>query len=118
MGSKSPISNIDTNLYFGNKGIYQANDILRKMGVPEFSKNILAANHARSIADLVIYLASQGKNPCSVIDFYSLDDFMDLPSDKEKVFNLLENSLNHIADNKTKEIVSDWLNKAQSFSYE
>lgn len=118
MGSKSPISNIDTNLYFGNKGIYQANDVLRKMGVPEFSKNILAANHARSIADLVIYLASQGKNPCSVIDFYSLDDFMELPSDKEKVFNLLENSLNHITNNKTKEIVSDWLNKARSFAYE
>ncbi len=118
MGSKSPISTLDTNTYFGNDGIFKVNDILRKMGIPQFSENVWAANHARSIADLVIYLASQGKNPCSVIGFYGFDDFMELPSDKEKAFALLEKSLNHIKEDKTKNIVSDWLDKARHFSYE
>lgn len=118
MGSKSPVSNIDTNNYFGSKGIYKANNTLREMGVPEFSKNILAANHARSIADLVIYFASQGKNPCCMIDFYGFDDFMELPSDKEKVFTLLGSGVDNMTNPKIKQIVLDWLDRARKFSYE
>ena len=88
------------------------------MGVPEFSSNIISANHARSIADLVVYFSLQNKNPCSVIDFYSFDDFMELPSDKEKVFYLLDMAIKNLSDDNAKKIVVEWLNKAKDFDYE
>ena len=118
MGKNSPVCKIDTSKYFGKVGIFKANDALRRMGVPEFSSNIISANHARSIADLVVYFSLQNNNPCSVIDFYSFDDFMELPSDKEKVFYLLDMAIKNLSDDNAKKIVVEWLNKAKDFDYE
>lgn len=43
---------------------------------------------------------------------------MELPSDKEKVFYLLDMAIKNLSDDNAKKIVVEWLNKAKDFDYE
>lgn len=84
----------NTNAYLGNRGVFDASPVLKKMGVP-IHKTIYAANHARAIADMVICKALNDNKPF-IPDMFSLDDFMPALEDKERVYAMLEYALDKL----------------------
>lgn len=89
---------IDTNLYLGEEGIFEATETLQEMGIPKFSSTVYAATHARAIADKVLIEAFLGNffkqtklfNGMTLFDF---DNYMPSDEDKQRVYDLLEPSI-------------------------
>lgn len=96
----------NTNALLGNIGIYDCTQLLEELRIPYQGSAAYAASHARAITDLVLVAVFAGGSPNYVI----LDDWMPRESDKQAVFDLLAQSLNHLThDQRLK--VEDWRTK-------
>lgn len=51
---KDKIALLDTSLYIGEEGRFEASEILQTIGVPTFSPIVYAATYARAITDEII----------------------------------------------------------------
>lgn len=114
---KGKIALLDTNVYLGEEGIFEASEILQTMGVPKFSPTVYAATHARAIADEVIaeaFLAIElkGSKLFRHISLNDLDDYMPEDSDKKRVYELLEKAIKLLPEEQS-EHVKEWLYQAK-----
>lgn len=121
MGDRSPAW-FNTIPFLGHIGIFEASEILSRMGVPKFADQVYAAEHRCTIADSVIAEAFTAKpfNGTKLFRFMQLtdfDDFMSDPEDKQKVYDLLEIALDKLPKAES-EHVSTWLNLAMSKNYD
>jgi hypothetical protein len=80
-GRRTPrIAGIDTeqtDIYFGNYGIRECSEVLRRFGlnIPEQQK-VYTATHIRALLDMVVFSLNKGKIPhhVSVLDLIDSDD--------------------------------------------
>lgn len=112
MGLKNTGYSIDTSRFFGDKGIFLANKILKDMGIPEFAKKIYASSHARTFADLVIIGIKKGK-PLNFFEIQDFDDFMHSDENKQKTYHLLREAKNLNALEKIQ--IENWIKKTQTY---
>lgn len=114
---KGKFSLIDTNLYLGEEGIFEASKTLQAMRIPKFSSTVYAATHARAIADEVLKDAFLGNsfektklfNGMTLFDF---DDYMPSNEDKQRVYDLLEPSIALLPAEQAS-FVQEWLTAAK-----
>lgn len=112
MGIDGTGYSIDTSRYFGDKGVFLANETLKNMGIPEFAREIYASDHARTFADLVIIGIKKGK-PLDFFEMQDFDDFMHSDENKQKTYRLLREAKNLTDTEKVH--IENWIEKAQTY---
>ncbi|WP_081261769.1 hypothetical protein [Moraxella catarrhalis] len=114
---------LDTTPYLGDLGVFHANELVYdKMGLPNFGDTVYCATHARAIADLVIAEAFftppfRGTSLFRTMSLFDLDDFMGMPEDKQKVYDLLEIAIPKLPKEQASH-VSEWLRLAKEKNYD
>lgn len=85
---------INTNDYFGDKGIYDCTAILRRHEIPFEGEVAYAASRARAICDLVLDAALRG----TVAESLVLNDWMPMCRDKAELFDVLRPAFPKMSD--------------------
>ena len=121
MGKQSPAL-LNTNLYLGTDGVFDATHLLLEMGIPKFNDVVYASTHARAIADQVIAEAFfakplNGSKLFRFISLYDFDDYMPESTDKDRVYTLLEKAVLRLPEEQSLHVKA-WLNKAKLKNYE
>lgn len=80
------VGSIDDNI-FGDKGIIEVSQILKKHGV-EIQEKIWSADHYRAIADMFLD-CMQNKNSFRSL-FFAVDDWLNTTNEKKQLFTYLE----------------------------
>ncbi|OOS24808.1 hypothetical protein B0681_06680 [Moraxella porci DSM 25326] len=114
---------LDTTPYLGDLGVFHANELVyNKMGLPNFGDTVYCATHARAIADLVIAEAFftppfRGTSLFRTMSLFDFDDFMGMPEDKQKVYDLLQIAIPKLPKAQS-DHVSEWLRLAKEKNYD
>lgn len=108
---------MDTAPYLGDAGVFESSELFAKMGIPKFADTVYCASHARAIADLVIaeaFFATpyNGTKLFRKMQLTDFDDFMCTPSDKQRVYDLLERAIDRLPDAEAEHVIQ-WLKAAR-----
>ncbi len=114
LGKNSP--NLDTSPYLGYKGIFLADNVLKRMGI-NFSVPVYAANHARAISDLVLFGIIERADGSALMDKWFFDDMMCTPEDKQRVYDMIEPALTVLGDNH-RLLLEKWLKNMKDYEIE
>jgi hypothetical protein len=106
--------NINSNLIFGNYGIYDCTETLKKRGLKANGNVSYAANHFRAILDLLYERIKEGKYP-SYLQGMS-EDFLDTESEKEILLEKAEMMLPFLSLEE-QEILLKWIGKERIPGY-
>lgn len=108
--SRSFISGIgcqtDTTALLGRAGIVDCTQVVERLHIPHLGARVLAATHARAVADLVLAAVQRGESP----EFVDLDDYMPRPEDKCEVFDLLQMAAAKLSECARQQVVA-WRTK-------
>ncbi|WP_201788264.1 hypothetical protein [Basilea psittacipulmonis] len=94
----------NTNPYLGDRGIYDATDILHRMGYDPENTPVWAANHARAVVDCLYTAVLDNGITNSVI----LDEWFPAIEDKEKVYELID-ILKPQLDERRRGVLEKWI---------
>lgn len=115
---KGKFALMDTNLYLGEEGVFEASETLKTMGIQKFSPVVYAATHSRAIADEIIvesFLAPE-VNGSSLFKYFSLhdfDDYMPNEEDKKRVYVLIEKAIK-LLPLKQSNHLRTWIDRAKN----